>query len=184
MRWVLPDKAERACDVILDVNRRVFVFLYANAGFCCCWREQTPASRGRGVRDASQQRRLTEKQPFVSHFGLAEKLQWPRLSFLRLHSSVLFLLRARKMNALSSHTPKTQNPGVNRSLRGGAGGGGYWDLDDLGGLSDWLKAYGLRLKPFQPISDVPSVILGLCLVCGELLKKKGKIEESDFCIDR
>lgn len=80
-------------------------------------------------------------------------------------------VRCQKDEGFELNTQNLKDPGVNRSLRGAQDRGGrYGDLDDLGGLSDWLKAYGLWLKPFQPISNVPSVILGLCLVCRDLLK--------------
>jgi len=88
------------------------------------------------------------------------------------------------MNALSSgaHT-HTQNK---KTLELTLLKSGEKQGRDLGGLSDRLKSF-LRLKPFQPGSYAPSVILGLCLVRRDLLKntkkEEKKEEESDSCID-
>lgn len=166
VRRVLPDKAERLCDPIPCERKERSSFLCADVGFFFFvvvegeQRLQRTRSPGREPTSTANREaaicfsfRFNGRDSLYSGYAAPSCLCFvPERWRLWAHTHIK-----------NSNTQELTVPEE-----------GEWELDDLGGLSDWLKAYGLQLKSFQPVLDVPSVILGLCLVCRDLLKRKKK----------
>lgn len=143
-------------------------------GFVGCWcvsscREQTLASRGQGVRDAGQQRYRTKKQPFVSHFGFDDRDSLYS-GYTQLRPVVV--TSEGETNGLNFHAWKEPR-GICSSGGGRLDGGGVAEICLIWSLCqiDWeLTA---ESSPNRP-ACAKCVILGLRLVCRDLLTEKDK----------
>lgn len=155
-------------------NGRSSSFLCADAVSCCL---KGTDSRGRGVRDVSQRAMANREAAICFSFRPSmTPVTQLRPVFVSCQKDEGFeLIHLYKKNSSTQELTVPEE--------------GEWDLDDLGGLSDWLKAYGFTAEVFPARLECAKcnfwTLFGLQRFIKEkkMEKKKKKEEEFDFCID-